>query len=262
MFECPSYLLESVRMLMVRDGKLDLLSDYIVVGLGGGFDVLPQLLEDARDVSGYAKTIRTYTGYFRDAKVSVITMGGGGHYAEWVVALAYMKRAKTLLGIGWCGALREDMEIGDAVIPIATIRDEDTSTHYVEQSFPAVADPALFSMAVREARSRLERIGARLWQGVTVTTSAMLAETPERVKSWQKQRALCVDGETSIVYSLSYLAGIPAATMLAVSDNVVLGKDCGFGTELSKKVDKTYIELGKSALEIIAELHKRSNYSV
>jgi len=38
---------------MVHNGDLGLLSDYIVVGLDGGFEVFPQLLEVPRDVSGY-----------------------------------------------------------------------------------------------------------------------------------------------------------------------------------------------------------------
>ncbi len=241
---------------MVRDGDLSLLGDYIVVGLGGGFDVLPQLLEDARDVSGYARTIRTYTGYYGGVRVSVIAMGGGGSYTEWAVALAHMKRAKALVGVGWCGALQEDIEIGDAVIPTATIRDEDTSTHYVSPSFPAVADPRLIAIALEEVKPHIEKLGSKLWLGITVTTSAMLAETPERVESWRKHRALCVDGETSTLYTLSYLANIPSLTLLAVSDNVVLEKDCGFNTELSRRVDKVFQELAKGAFKVLARLNK------
>jgi len=62
---------------MVHNGDLGLLGDYIVVGLGEGFEVLPQLLEDPRDVSGYARTIKTYTGYFRGVEVSVVAISGG-----------------------------------------------------------------------------------------------------------------------------------------------------------------------------------------
>jgi len=113
------------------------------------------------------------------------------------------------------------------------------------------------AMAVEEVRPRLERMGSKLWLGITVTTSAMLAETPERVEKWKNQRALCVDGETSVIYTLSYLANIPSLVLLAVSDNVLLGKDCGFGTELSERVDRTFRELAEGALEIIERLHRR-----
>ncbi len=256
MFECPRYLLESVRKLMVRNGDLSLLSDYIVVGLGGGFKVLPELLEDVDDVSGYASTIRTYTGYHRGVRISAIAMGGGPSYAEWAVALAHMRKARTLIGVGWCGALQENIEIGDIVIPIATMRDEDTTTHYVKQTFPAVASPELVTVVAKDLRTRVVELGSKLWLGVTVSTSAMLAETPKRIEEWRKQRILCVDGETSTIYTLSYLAGIPALTMLAVSDNVILGKDCGFKTELSKRVDRVFRELVKEAFETIVRVHR------
>ena len=183
-------------------------------------------------------------------------MGGGSVDVEWTVALAHMRRAKALVGVGWCGALREDIEIGDAVIPIATMRDEDASTHYADPSFPAVADSRLVAMAMEIIKPRIENLGSRLWLGITVTTSAMLAETPERVELWKKHRVLCVDGETSILYTLSYLANMPSLVLLAVSDNVVLGKDSGFETELSKRVDKVFQELAKGALEVIAKLHR------
>ncbi len=255
-FRCPSYLLDSVRKLMVRDGDLSLLSDYIVVGLGGGYEVFPQLLNEVNDVSGYSRTIKTFTGYFRDVKVSAIAMGGGLTDAEWVVALAHMRRAKALVGVGWCGALQEGIRIGDAVIPIATLRDEDTTAHYVDPRFPAVADPRLVTMAVEELKPRTAELGSRLWLGVTVSTSAMLAETPERVEVWRRCRALCVDVETSTIYTLSYLAGIPSLTLLAVSDNVVLGKDCGFRGELSKRVNDVFKELVVGAFEVIARFSR------
>ncbi len=244
---------------MVRDGNLDLLGDYIIVGLGGGEDVLPQLLEDARDVSGYAR--KTYTGFVNGVRVSVIATSGGPFYAEWIAALAYMKRVKALIGIGWCGALQEDVEIGDAVIPIATIRDENTSLHHVDPSFPAVAHPKLIALAMDIVKPRIERLGSRLWTGITVTTSSMLGETPEQVEVWRKHGALCVDGETSVIYTLGSLANIPSITLLAVSDNVVLEKDCGFGTELSEKVDRVFQELAKGALEVIVRLHRAGSTS-
>ena len=137
-------------------------------------------------------------------------------------------------------------------MPIAAVRDENVSTHYVDPSFPAVADPRLVTIAMEKLGPRIERLGSRLWRGVVVTTSSMLSETPERVESWRKLGALCVEQETSVIYTLTQLTNIPSLTLLAVSDNVVLEKDCGFGTELSARVDKVFLELAKGALEMIA----------
>ena len=255
-FRCPGYLLDIVKRVMVRNGDLSLIGDYIVAGLGGGFDVLPELIEDARDVTGYARTIRVYTGFYRDAKVTVIAMGAGPSYAEWLVALAYMKRARALIGVGWCGALQHYVGVGDAVIPIASMRDEDASAHYADPGFPAVADPHLVMLAAEAAKPRVEVLGSRLWLGVVVSTSAMLAETRERVEYWRRHRVLCVDEETSTLYTLAYLAAIPAATLLAVSDHVAQERGPGFETEEAEKVGRVYRELAETALEIVARLHR------
>ncbi len=258
MFSCPRYLLDTVRRLMVRNGDLNLLGDYMVVGLGGGFNVLPDVLSDVEDVSGDAVTIKSYTGYFKGLRISAIAMAGGPSYAEWAVALAYMRGVKALIGVGWCGALQENIRISDAVIPIASLRDEDTISHYVDPRFPAVADPTLVSRAISIVSKHVERLGSRVWVGVTVSASAMLAESLERVREWKKCRILCVDEETSTIYTLSYLAGIPALTLLAVSDNVILGMDIASSKELSDRVDNTYKELVKSALEILVEVNRSS----
>ncbi len=111
-------------------------------------------------------------------------------------------------------------------------------------------------MIVDSIRSRIEGLGSKLWLGITMTTSAILAETPECIELWRKQKALCIDGETSMLYTLSYLADIPSLTLLTVSDNVVLGKDCGFETKLGERVDRVFRELVKGALNVVVKLHR------
>jgi len=61
-FRCSEYLLDSVRIILMLEGDLDLISEYFVVGLGGGFDVLPKHLSDPDDVTGSAKTFRVFVG--------------------------------------------------------------------------------------------------------------------------------------------------------------------------------------------------------
>jgi len=135
-FRCPEYLLDSVRRIPVRGGDLDLISEYFVVGLGGGFDVLPKHLRDPVDVTGSAKTFRVFVGRYRDLRITAIAMGGGSPYAEAVAALTTMRGVKALVGVEWCGSLQEHIGIGDVVLPIAAAHDEDTTGHYVDRGVP------------------------------------------------------------------------------------------------------------------------------
>jgi len=256
-FRCPEYLLDSVRRILVRGGDLDLISEYFVVGLGGGFDVLPKHLSDPVDVTGSAKTFRVFVGRYRDLRVTAIAMGGGPPYAEWVAALASMKGVKALIGVGWCGALHENISIGDVVLPIAAARDEDTTGHYVDKGFPAVADPALYYTVRRAVREKAESIGVKLWEGVIVSTSSMLSETVEWVEKWRRSRALAVDEETSTLYVLGYLSDVPTAVVLAVSDNVVLGEPRKYTYDVEERVSRTYSAIVEAALEALYEFSKQ-----
>ena len=121
---------------MVRDGSLELLSEYITLGLGRDYDIFPQVLDGVKDVPGLARTIKTYTGYFKGVKVPAIAIAGGQTDTVWVTALAHLRQARALIGVGWCGGLQEYVGFGDAVISVAAMRDEGTSTHYVDPRFP------------------------------------------------------------------------------------------------------------------------------
>jgi len=103
-------------------------------------DILPKIIEDAEDITRTAHTIKCFTGKYKDLKVSVITSAGGTHYAEWIIAMAHARRIKALIGIGYCGAISDRLEIGDVILPITAIRDENTTDHYVDERYPAIAD--------------------------------------------------------------------------------------------------------------------------
>jgi purine-nucleoside phosphorylase len=130
--------------------------------------------------------------------------------------------------VSFIAARQEDVEVGDAAVPIATMRDENTSSRYADPAFPAVADLKLAATAAKVAEPCVEKLGPRLRMGVAATTPAMLTETPERVEEWKRRGALCADCGASTLYTPTHLASVPSLTLLAVSGNVILGKDRGF----------------------------------
>ncbi len=72
---------------------------------------------------------------FKGIKISTIAIPGEGAYAEWIISLANAKNAKALIGAGWCGELAESIDIGNIVIPVAAVRDEDVTNYYVDKGF-------------------------------------------------------------------------------------------------------------------------------
>ncbi len=211
---------------LTRDGDLGLLGDYWIIGLGSGFGVYRQFVEDAVEVTGRGNVVKAATGTYKGVRVSFIASAGGGIYVESHVALACHRGVRGVIGLGFCGSLGRGVKIGDIVIPIAAVRDEDTSAHYVDVKYPAVADYVLLSCLVDALRDASVEVHV----GIVVTTSSTFAESVEWAKTWYERSVLCVDCETSILYTLTRLADIPSAVALVVSDNVYEEREA-FGTK-------------------------------
>ena len=62
----------------------------------------------------------------------------GAPYSVMLLESLIAKGATTVLVIGWCGAVREDFEVGDILLPKKAIVDEGTSEHYkkLDENFP------------------------------------------------------------------------------------------------------------------------------
>jgi len=234
--------------LIVKNGDLNLISDRLIIGLGGGFKSLHKYLESVKDVTGSAWVVKTYTGSYKSTKITTIAIAGGGVYAEWIAALAYKKRAKLLVGVGWCGALDPELDLGDIVIPVAAVRDESTSDHYIDKQYPAVADFKLVHLA-DELFGQFPEL--KIHTGVIITTSSTFTESPDWGKEWSLKNVIAVDCETSVIYTLASLMRIPAINILVVSDHVT--KSTPYTQNSAKKVDKAYDLALKVAYEVITK---------
>lgn len=252
-FKASDYWFKMIFEIMIKDGDLRLLGDYFIIGLGGGFTTLHKYLESPVDVTGSGRIVKAFTGTYRGVKLSTIAIAGGGIYAEWILGLAYKKKAKAVIGVGWCGGLADFIEVGDIVIPVAAVRDEDTTKHYVCDSYPAVADFTLANTLYETLKELSANTGIRVHEGLLITTSSTLTENPEWGHEWASWRVLGVDCETSVVYTLATLAGIPAVNVLVVSDHVVKRK-AAEETQLEEKMIKAYDLALKASYETLAKL--------
>ncbi len=252
MFKAPEYWFKIIFELMIKNGNLNLLSDYLIVGLGGGFNTLHKGLEKPDNITGTAHVVRAYTGYYKNVKLSTIAIAGGGVYAEWIIGLAYARKIKALIGIGWCGALSNNISIGDIVIPIAAVRDEDTTDHHVSKNYPAISNFKLTYKLYEILKEILRNTNIKVHEGIILTTSSTLTENPEWGKKWSKYNVIAVDGETSIIYTLASIAKIPAVNILTVSDHVVKPKI--IDKQLGEKINKTHQLTIKAAYETLFKI--------
>lgn len=126
--------------------------------------------------------------------------------------------AKTIIGVGYCGALQPYINCGDLIVVTGAVRDEGTTSHYIPLSFPAVAN----LMLVNGMLSAAEELKLEYHTGTVWTTDAVLCEDDDRVNFWNKAGLVGVDMETAALLTIASIRGIAAGAVLVASDNPLL----------------------------------------
>ena len=161
-----------------------------------------------------------FTGTYQGIKVTSIN--GGRFSADTAITTEILCNAQAgcLIRLGSCGALREDIKIGDFVIADSALRGDGVTPYYVDEKFQPVADSKLTEALASVASSPM----AKVHRGKVWSTDAILRETREVVGKAVDNGAIAVDMVSSTFLTLCQLYKIPAAVILAVSDNVITGE--------------------------------------
>ncbi len=223
-FTSPSYWIDAFARVFVAEGRLDRLGDRWVIGMGASLQAFEEAARrlGAKEVS--APRVR-WASVWTLGDVTLASLVGGHGYIEAVVALAWKRGVRLLLGVGLCGGLARDLDVGDLVVPYAVVREDGLTDHYVEPGYPAAAHPILVARL-------LEHLGSRGWKPrpvIAVSRSSTFTESREWVERMAGLGVACVDVESSTLYTLSTLTGIPAAAALIVSDSLIKER-CELGT--------------------------------
>ncbi len=144
----------------------------------------------------------------------------GASYAVMLLESLVAWGVRTVLFLGWCGAISPQARIGHLIVPDAAIIDEGVSRHYMAGILPAnaVSRPA---EAVRHTlQQTLQKHNAPFLQGPIWTTDAIYRETPSKVRHYQALGALAVEMELSALFSVAAFREIDLGGLLVVSDEL------------------------------------------
>ncbi|MFA5089013.1 MAG: hypothetical protein WC552_08290 [Candidatus Omnitrophota bacterium] len=161
-----------------------------------------------------------YTGDYAGIKTTAIN--GGRFSADTAITTEILCNAKikTLIRLGSCGALREDIKVGDLIIADGAIRGDGVTQYYVDKDFQTVADKELTAALEEVTQGSMNKVH----RGKVWSTDAILRETREVVGRAVDQGAIAVDMVTSTFLTICQVYKIPATVILAVSDNVMTGE--------------------------------------
>ncbi|MDD4980244.1 MAG: hypothetical protein PHC54_03085 [Candidatus Omnitrophica bacterium] len=217
----------------------------IVPGPKDRLDFLIKKLENpVRNFSFMEYTM--YTGTYQGIKVTAIN--GGRFSTDTAITTEVMCNAKieNILRIGTCGALDENIKVGDLVVADKVIRTDGVTPYYVDKDFQTVADKKISDTLYAVAKD----MGINIHRGTTWTTDALLRETKEIVEAKRKEGAIAVDMVSSSLLTIAQVYNIKAGSILAVSDNVITG-EMGFMNPLYYMAESKLIEI---ALETVKRL--------
>jgi purine-nucleoside phosphorylase len=151
---------------------------------------------------------------------------------------------QNIIRIGTCGALDENMKIGDLFVVDKVIRGDGVTPYYVDKSFETVADKKIADTLYEVAKS----MGANVSRGTAWTTDALLKETREIVEAKRKEGAQAVDMVSSTLLTIAQLHKVKAGSILAVSDNVITG-EMGFMNPLYYMAETNLINIALATVK-------------
>lgn len=217
----------------------------IVPGPKDRLDVLLKKIENpVRNFSFMEYTM--YTGTYQGIKVTAIN--GGRFSTDTSITTEVMCNAQipNIIRIGTCGALDENIKVGDLVVADKIIRGDGVTPYYVDKGFQTAADKKISDTLEKVAKD----LGGTVHRGTVWTTDALLRETREIVEAKRKEGAMAVDMVSSTLLTIAQTYNVKAGSILAVSDNVITG-EMGFMNPLYYMAETKLIEI---ALETVKQL--------
>ncbi|MGE5197498.1 MAG: hypothetical protein ACM3IL_03220 [Deltaproteobacteria bacterium] len=187
-----------------------------------------------------------YTGQYDGIKVT--TINGGRFNADTAITAEVMCNAgiKNIIRAGTCGALDENIKVGDLVVVDSVIRGDGVTPYYVDKNFKTVADKNITDILFETAKES----GITVHKGCVWTTDALLRETREIVQAKCKEGAIAVDMVSSSLLTIAQVYKVKAAAILSVSDNVITG-EMGFMNPMYYMAETKLIEI---ALAVVKKL--------
>lgn len=194
--------------------------------------------------------------HWPEEKISIVNFGVGSPVAALVIDLLAFIDPVAILMLGMCGGLRTKHKIGDFFNPVAAIRDEGTSNHYMP---PRV--PALSSFTIQKAvTTEIEKAGYFYHTGVVHTTNYRMWEFDEGFKeALKKEKVSAIEMECATLFSAGFSRSLNVGALLLISDLPLTRH--GIKTKESsklvfKKHAEPHITLGVDVLRHIRDMER------
>jgi len=143
----------------------------------------------------------------------------GAPYGAMLLESLIAVGIKKVIVVGWCGAVSENLNVGDILIPQQAIVDEGTSHNYqevTEPTFYTKPNIEFTDQLSKELENReLNHLRSTIW-----STDAIYRETRKKVDLFKHLGADAVEMECSALFAVAQYRQIQIGAVLVVSDSV------------------------------------------
>lgn len=160
-----------------------------------------------------------YTGTYKGKEVSVMGSGMGiASIGIYSYELYNFFDVDTIIRIGSCGAMQEDINLYDIIIA----QGASTNSHYVDQfNIPGYFAPIADFELVANAKIKADEIGATTHVGNILSSDIFYNADTEVTSKWSRLGILGVEMESAGLYVNAAAAGKKALGIFTVSDHLL-----------------------------------------
>jgi uridine phosphorylase len=181
----------------------------------------PEQLSSNREFTAYG-------GYLGRERIVVMSTGIGGPATAIVVEELARLGVKVMIRVGTCGAIAREAKVGSVIIADAAVRMDGTSALYIQQGYPAAAEPRVVMALSDSARG----LGQRAAVGIAASTDSFYvgqgrksyggyfpSESATITEKLREARVLCFEMEAATLFTLGRLFGLKTGAVFAVVAN-------------------------------------------
>jgi purine-nucleoside phosphorylase len=185
-----------------------------------------------------------FTGTYNGKRISVQGTGMGiPSTLIYAHELITEYGVKNLIRVGSAGSYQKEIKIRDIVLAMAVSTNSGLNTiRFNGADFAPTASFKLFQKAIEVAKEKNIPIKA----GGVLSSDEFYADDFESYKKWADYGVLCVEMETSALYTVAAKHNVNALSILTISDSLVTKE-----RTTAEEREQTFKEMIEIALELV-----------
>lgn len=156
---------------------------------------------------------------YKGRRLAFFHPGIGAPLAAALLEEMIARGSTKFIACGGCGVLDRDIAVGHLLVPVAALRDEGVSYHYLPPCREVPMDPAgLQAVETVLNRHQVDYLRAKTW-----TTDAIYRETPEKAAAYLAEGCLTVEMEAAAFFAVASFRNVRFGQILYGGDAVIPG---------------------------------------